>query len=283
MGHTSARGKLMRSGYVSNAALLLVLALTGGCTKFASEWDESTDSAHGALRVIPGDYSCVATEARSTPITAVDPPPLVYSVQAVDFISGLTPPSLRIRACYRTDIQCLAPVTPSLAPDATGVVTLPLTLDFSGYLELTGDGVVPTLYFFPDLLTPDLIERLEQVPLALLSPESLAGFGGTSRLALDPGTGIISMNTFDCSGPNAAGVRLELDSKAVPFAFVDGLPVPYQDTTTEEGAAGFANVPPGLAVVKGFKGESTEVVALETVVVRAQWVTIGALMPQFAQ
>src|SRR5207253_2660395 len=80
---------------IANAALLFMLAFAAGCTKFASEWDENTDSMRGALRVIPGDYSCVSTEARSTPITPVDPPPLSYSVQAVDFISGLTPPGLR--------------------------------------------------------------------------------------------------------------------------------------------------------------------------------------------
>jgi hypothetical protein len=38
---------------------------------------------------------------------------------------------------------------------------------------------------------------------------------------------------------------------------------------------------PGLVVVKGFLGGSQDLVGLEAVQVRAGWVTVAALMPQF--
>jgi hypothetical protein len=103
-----------------------------------------------------------------------------------------------------------------------------------------------------------------------------------SQLDLDPGAGVVSMNTFDCVGPAAPGVRLELNAAAVPFSFIDGLPVAFRDTTTDDGAAGFANVLPGLVVVKGFRAGTTDLIGLETVLVRAGWVSVSNLMPQFA-
>jgi hypothetical protein len=77
-------------------------------------------------------------------------------------------------------------------------------------------------------------------------------------------------------------VRLELNAAAVPFAFVDGLPIALRDTTTDDASAGFANVLPGLVVVRGFRGSTTEPIGLETVLVRPSWVTVSSLMPQYA-
>ena len=78
------------------------------------------------------------------------------------------------------------------------------------------------------------------------------------------------------------GVRLELNTVGLPYQFVDGLPIPYQDTTTRDSSGGFANVLPGLVVVRGFDAETMQQVGLETMPVRSQWVTVGSLMPQFA-
>jgi hypothetical protein len=76
-------------------------------------------------------------------------------------------------------------------------------------------------------------------------------------------------------------VRLELNAAAVPFSFIDGLPVAFEDTTTDDGAAGFANVLPGLVVVKGFRAGTLDLVGVETVLVRASWVSVSNLMPQY--
>jgi hypothetical protein len=176
----------------------------------------------------------------------------------------------------------MRPATEWLEPDATGKVTLPLNEGFSGYLEITGQDEVPTLYVLPAALTPDLVQALSAVTISLLPLDALLAFGEVSQLELDPGAGVLSMNTFDCTGPEAPGVRLELNTAAVPFSFIDGLPVAFEDTTTDDGAAGFANVLPGLVVVKGFRGDTTELVGVATVLVRAGWVTISNLMPQYA-
>ncbi len=260
-------------------AALPVLLVATGCTKFASE----SDAQEGRFLDVMPEWSCLS-ELAGNPVMQPDGPPLDYTFTARDYISGQTPRNLRGRACFRPDVACSRPATEQFSPDANGVVTLPLNEGFSGYIEITSEDVVPTLMIFPAPLTPDLVEAMSTVPVSLLPLQALLAFGEASNIVLDPGAGVVSINTYNCLGPSASNIRLELNNAAasVPFAFVDGLPIAGQNTTTDEGSAGFANVPPGLAVVRGFMGETTDVVGLETVLVRSQWVTVGSLMPQFA-
>jgi hypothetical protein len=262
---------------------LLALALLGasGCTKFASEEDGVPTTELAAAEGVDTDYGCVAAEA-GNPIMPGAGAPLDYSVLALDFISGRSPTNMLIRGCYRGDLSCARPATAHFAPDADGRVTLPLTEGFNGYLEITSDDMVPTIQVFPAALTPELADVLGSITVAMLPPEILLQFAGASQLQLDPNAGVLSVNTFDCNGPFAAGVRLELNAPAVPFMFVDGLPLAFRDTTTDEGSGGFANVLPGLVVVRGFDAGTMQEVGLETVPIRSQWVTVTSLMPQFA-
>jgi len=262
---------------------VLALALFGalGCTKFASEEDGFPTTELAASEGVTTDFSCVAEEA-GNPIMPGAGAPLDYSVLALDFVSGRTPTNMLIRGCYRGDIACARPATEPFAPDADGRVTLPLTEGFSGYLEITSDDMVPTMFVFPTALTPELAGTLGAMTVPMLPPEVLLAFAGGSQLELAPEAGVLAVNTFDCKGPFAAGVRLELNAPAVPFMFVDGLPLAFRDTTTDEGSGGFANVLPGLVVVRGFDANTMQEVGLETVPVRSQWVTVASLMPQFA-
>ena len=265
----------------TSRALALALLGASGCTKFASEQDADLTTELAAAEAVGTDFGCVAAEA-GNPIMPGAGAPLDYSVRALDFISGRTPTNMLIRACYRGDLQCSRPVTDYFAPDADGIVTLPLTEGFTGYLEITSDDMVPTLLVFPAALTRELATLIESMTVAMLPPEILLEFAGASQLELNADTGVLSVNAYDCNGPYAAGVRLELNAPAVPFMFVDGLPLAFRDTTTDEGSGGFANVLPGLVVVRGFDAATMQEVGLETVPVRSQWVTVASLMPQFA-
>jgi hypothetical protein len=271
--------------HLSAGALVAVALLSGlgasGCAKFASDLDTPTDSPGvQTLELDPGDWSCVSDEAG--PVMNPNGPPLDFPVDVRDYFTGAPPMNLRVRACFRPDVACIQPATDWLTPDETGMVTLPLTEGFSGYLEITGEDEIPTLYVLPAALTPELVQALQSVTISLLSLDALLAFGEVSQLELDPGAGVLSMNTFDCTGSIAPGVRLELNAAAVPFAFIRGLPEAGEDTTTDDGAAGFANVLPGLVVVRGFRAGTTDLLGLETVLVRAGWVSISNLMPQFA-
>lgn len=269
------------AGAVFGVCLAAALAATG-CTRFASELDAPPETA-GLMTLgrEPSDWSCVSDEA-GNPVMNPNGPPLDFSIDTRDYITGTVPPNLRVRACFRPDVFCMRPAADWRGPDEAGTVTLPLNQGFSGYLEIEGDDAVPTLYVLPAPLTPELVETLGGQTISLLPPAALLAFGATAMLELASDAGVISINTYDCLGPSAPGVRLELNAAAVPFSFVDGLPIAFQDTTTEDGAAGFANVAPGLLVVRGYRADTSELIGLETVLVRTGWVTVSALMPQFA-
>jgi hypothetical protein len=265
--------------------LAITLLLTElGCTQFASESDtlEVSSATPQPLDADPEKWGCLS-ESAGNPVMPADGPPLDYPFNARDYVSGQTPRNLQGRACFRPDVACSRPATEHFTPDANGIVTLPLTEGFSGYIEITSDDMVPTLLLFPAPLTPELARNLSAVPVSLLPFEALLAFGVAGNLVLEPTAGVVSINTFDCLGPSAPDIRLELSSAgAVPFTFVDGLPIAGLDTTTDDGTGGFANVPPGLAVVRGFRAGTSDLVGLESVLVRSQWVTVGSLMPQFA-
>lgn len=268
------------AGTLGRVALVSWLGASG-CTKFASDLDTPTDSPGiQTLELDPGDWSCVSDEA-GNPVMNPNGPPLDFPIEARDYLTGTVPTDLRIRACFRPDLTCMRPATDWLTPDESGSITLPLKEGFSGYLEITGKDEIPTLYVLPAALTPELVQALQSVTISVLPLDALLAFGEAFQLELDPGSGVVSMNTFDCTGPAAPGVRLELNASAVPFTFIDGLPVAFEDTSTDDGAAGFANVLPGLVVVKGFRAGTQDLVGLETVLVRAGWVTVSNLMPQF--
>jgi hypothetical protein len=252
-----------------------------GCTKFASDLDTPSGMPGMQTLELAGDWTCVSEQAGS-PAMNPNGPPLDLVIDVRDYLTGTAPVNLRVRACFRPDLACTRPATDWLTPDAAGIVAVPLNEGFSGYLEITGDDEVPTLYVLPIALTPELAIALQAVTISLLPLDILLTFGEAYQLELNPGAGVVSMNTFDCAGPSAPGVRLELNAAAVPFSFIAGLPVAFEDTTTDDGAAGFANVLPGLVVVKGFRGDTTDLVGLETVLVRAGWVSVSNLMPQFA-
>jgi hypothetical protein len=258
-------------------------SIATGCTKFASEQDTLEAETATEPLGVDGDFSCFSQSAENGALTTAGTEPLAYALLATDFLSGSVPADLSVRGCFRPDLPCVRPATPELRPGAGGVVTVPLTVGFNGFLEITSSEMVPTLLLFPDVLSEELARLVEPVGVSLLPYSALLAFGESSQLELDPATGVISMNAYDCRGPNLAGVRLDLDTPGVPFSFIDGLPIAGIDTTSSEGTAGFANVPPGLAVVRAFRADTDELVGLETVIVRPGWVTVGSLMPQFAR
>lgn len=269
-------------GRLWRAVGILLLGMSG-CTRFASELDVPGGFGDDPLdtEVLPIEpWGCVSDQA-GNPLSSPNGPPLDFAIEARDFLSGRTPTNLLIRACHRPDVSCVRPATDWLSPNAEGVVTVPLMEGFNGYLEVRGDDEVPTLFVFPAPLSLELVAMLPGF-VTVLPPDALLAFGEASHLEINPGAGILSINTFDCSGPSGAGVRLELNTSAVPFSFIDGLPIAGLDTTSEDGSAGFANVLPGLVVVKGYWSTRTAPVGLETVLVRAMWVTVGSLMPQYA-
>ncbi|HKO89691.1 MAG TPA: hypothetical protein VJU61_00970 [Polyangiaceae bacterium] len=275
------------TGATAYLGLSCCLALASlGCTEFASEFDTLPAEAGEETRVVnletPGDWSC-ASDARPLGSASSASVPLTYAFSPVDFVTGAAVSNVRVRACFRPDVGCDSPETPYLAPESDGKVRVPLYSGFNGYLEVTSDGMLPVLLFFASEWSVEFLAALDQAPLQLLPVPALQALGDSARVQLDPGGGVLGINTFDCVGASASGVRLEVDSRAVPYAFVNDLPVLNQDVTSEQGLAGFVNVSPGVVVLRGFSPGSSSPLTVETLLVRSAWLTSVSLLPGFVR
>jgi len=276
---------------------LALLALS--CTKFASELDQ-LDTAGGALEGEPsldpsgGDWSCLpggngpalsgaaGTGANATAAVEMPPAaraPLTYSFSVVDFVSAAAVERVRVRACFRPDVRCESPASAEVEPGSDGRVQVTTFGGFNGYLEILGEGMLPQLLFFAAPWSPVLLAQSQRQSVQLLPVRVLSALGDSARLPLDPQSGVIAVTAYDCAGSAAAGVRLEIDTGSVPYAFVDDLPVANQDSTSEQGLAGFVNVPPGVVVVSGFPHGRAQAVSVESLLVRTGWLSSVSLQP----
>lgn len=277
------RAKPWRCGGLLFAATALC-----GCTKFASELDalEASDTLESsrALGSSGADWSCASEASVSSPLPEDLQRPLTFSFRVTDFISGSPVTALEVRACFRSDLGCTSPATAPLNDDADGLVSLPLYEGFNGYVEITSDGMLPTMLFFANVWSAELLRLIAQVPITMLPvttlpTSTLLEFNDGLAPPGDPTGGLVTLVTFDCNGPYAAGVRLEIDPAAVPFVFVDDLPVVNQNVTTAEGRGGFASVSPGVVVVTAYPDDGERAVSVDSFLVRSGWVTMQALIP----
>jgi hypothetical protein len=273
------------AGLARIASAALLSCLLPACTKFASEEDrpEGEEELAGQLTPSALDWSCVP---RSTvpPIPVNMDRPITYSLIIGNFVTSAALPNAQVRACFTGDVTCSSPATSMLTTNAQGAVQVTLFEGFSGYLEITAEGMLPTLAFFPANWSADLIAQMEQPPVGLLPALALMGLAASARIQIDATSGLVSLYTYDCGGPFAAGVRLETDSDAaVPYAFVSGLPVIGQDVTSEGGIVGFVNVQPGIVVVRAYPDDGMQALSVDTMLVRPGWLSIGRMIPSFAR
>jgi hypothetical protein len=282
---------LLRLGRAPGIGCGLLLPLVS-CVRFASELDV-LDSERSRLDAAPagGDWSC-APGGRGLPSLASSPAAqepaaegssLRLALAAVDFVTGAAVEELRVRACFRADVECASPISEQLAPGAGGSIEISADPGFNGYLELQAAGMLPSLLFFSAPWSSQLLAQLERTPVRLLPASSLQALGNTAHIQLDPAGGVLGVYAYDCAGAAAPGVRLELDTGALPYAFVDELPVADQDVTSEQGLAGFVNVPPGVVLVSSFVQGQPEAVSVESLLVRSGWLSSMSLLPGYSR
>jgi hypothetical protein len=278
-------------GWRRRAASALGLCTLGSalgnasCVKFASELDTVTP-AEGISALANGeapagrDWSC-AVDSAAEFVGTGSQEPLTYSFTLLDFTTRQPLDAVRIRTCIRADVNCDNPL--GEASSSAGAAQVSVYEGFNGYLELTVPGMLPSLLFFAAPWSAELLAELEGVPVGLLPQISLQALGGVANVQLDLQAGVVAVTTLDCTAAYAGGVRLELDRGAIPYAFVDDLPVVNRDSTSAQGVAGFVNVPPGIVVVSAFRADVSEPVSVESMLVRTGWVSQSFLLPAFSR
>ncbi len=275
-----------RHRFVRQLALLWLsgsCALEGlACSSFASENDRAAaDLGVEPSLPVSSAWDCTTntnTEVRD-PFVYSEATSLALSIQVIDIFTRSVPPNLKVRACLITDLECERPISADLSADADGIVTVPLAVGVSGFLELTADGVAPEVFVLPGPLSLELVTLLRSRPLILVSTGD-AGSTLPIRAQATPDTGILTITVFDCDGKGAAGVRLEVDAQTVPYSIIDGLPILNERTTTSNAVVGFINVMPGVTVVRGYRADTGQIVGRVAVPVRAGWDTLAYMLPE---
>lgn len=201
---------------------------------------------------------------------------MVYSLQLLDLATLQPSAGLQVRACGLTDLNCERPVVAPLVVRADGWVDIPLFVGFTGYLEVTGEGVLPGIIVPSDPLT---LDSEPGYPYLTLSQLALSALGRAVNIEVDPALGMLSVRAFDCQGVTAPGVQLTKVGPGTPWYFVSGLPSSIERKTDAEGFGGFANAPPGLAQVNALTAEGTSISGELNMMVRPGWLSHTFLHP----
>jgi hypothetical protein len=261
-----------------------VAAIAFGCTEFEPGSDTLSFTGVDQLEPKGTDWRCLdqpPPPPPTAPVFAGNAPRVIYSLQMVDLSSGAIYRSIQVRACALTDVSCSNPLTDMLTVNEQGRVDVPLFQNFTGYLEITSDELVPQLFY----LTQPLQAQAEpEFPLAMVARTNLVPLVQLLGINPQPTSGMIALRIFDCQADTASGVTLSTeDGDAVPWYFVGGLPSGTQTETGPEGLAGFLNVPQGTAVFQAINPDGTLVGGLQSMAVRTGWMSSMYLRPPGVQ
>lgn len=163
--------------------------------------------------------------------------------------SDLEPADLDLRLCRLQDEVCGDDGSAVTAPDAAGLLTLELDASFRGYLEIEGAELVPTLAALP----PPYAPGVEPVTYRLLEPGDFELLLWRGELARDEERGFAIALVHDAAGARTSGGELSLgettageNGDAVAYYFRDGIPTPAAQSTDEQGAGGWSQLPSGV-------------------------------------
>jgi hypothetical protein len=261
--------------------LTSAVGLLVACTDFEPGADELLPEEL-TQSLEPGrDWTCLRDDPLPPPPYLSNPVTARRVVQSVQFLSiatGETLPSISVRACSQRDVQCAEPITDALPVGADGWIDLPLYEGFAGYLEVTGETVIPTVLFYP---TPITAVDVYASPVALVERSVLPALTRELGSQQTDELGLVVLRALDCRGQDALGVQFSIDSGGSPWYFVGGLPSLRVTETAESGIGGFTNVSVGIAVVRALLAESMRpIVEPTSVLVRPGWMTALRFVPQ---
>jgi hypothetical protein len=199
-------------------------------------------------------WSCIEGRRPLLPPPEGRPETVTYTVSIVDWVTQEAPPGLTIRVCNRIDALCNEPLA-VVTPEPSRQVSFPLPARFEVYLVLEATEHVPATYYFDGPVTESRVGGLIQL-LRLSTAAGLAQqFLGTQ---LDPTMGVLALRSYDCNGAIAAGAVFEMEpNMGVPYTLINGAPTRSIVPTDASGIAGFANVPQGGFLVRGFVADDT--------------------------
>jgi hypothetical protein len=199
----------------------------------------------------------------------------------VEGLAGKPQTGMTVRACQQENPLVCLPLTDRQEVNKDGTVDLEVGLSlgsFSGYLELEGGGLYPTLLRFG---WPILREMVTNV--TVVSRNSVEPLLNSSVYNVDPKLGLLQLRVFGCSGLPTRDVSFTVDSATKETAawYTEGTDISPNFMVTgtgDRGAGGIINVAPGARLIHASAGK-TEIVRNVRVPVREGYMTIVILVP----
>jgi hypothetical protein len=120
----------------------------------------------------------------------------------------------------------------------------------------------------------------------MIGLEAFEGLVAAADQTWDQTRGAAVVITNNCLDERAAGVRIESasgDAETVTFHFKGALPDPSSTQTDEQGAAGFLNMPAGVAGVDIFRASTDEFIGSGSFQSRAGTLSYLPIAPTAAE
>jgi hypothetical protein len=194
---------------------------------------------------------------------------IVYQLTFRDYLSKQPLAGVAVSVCDAADVSCSAPTMTAMT-DAMGSVSFTIPVSgsgFTGYIQATGTGLVPTLV---ERDTP-LIDNVAWNVLMPTTSEAPAAYMAAGATP-DPTRGVIVAVLRECTGHFAEYEKIAVDTADVnsKIAYTANL-IPNQ-TSTQTGIDGIAfafNIPVGTAMLTTSFATTGDVTAKAPVIVRA--------------
>lgn len=175
------------------------------------------------------------------------------------------PQPFEILACKRLDASCKSPLGGPVMADNGKPIQLDVPTGFQGFLQVKNRDAVPSMVFLGQKVQVDTAFWDLTIPTP--SDVTLLGLGTGTKV--DTSLGSLIMIARDCDRNRLAGVVASNSTGGTGYYLAAMLPDKTLMATTEEGAAGFINVPLGSSVMSGiYNGRPLSPTSVES---RAEW------------
>lgn len=199
-----------------------------------------------------------------------------------NLIGGAAVQGVTVKVCARTDASCAHPLsTLTSAADGTATASLPVTagVGFDGYLDMSGGGILPALFYpYP----PWVADSGGSKRLNVSTPGQFSLFAGLAGATLDDTRGHVGMVAYDCGLQKAPGVALTAstaDASSTREYTRNNLPNSSVTETGPDGGGGFINLPVGPVTITGVRSDNQAHVGTITVQIRAGTLTTASFSP----
>lgn len=225
---------------------------------------------------ISSDLACLNKYAWPMSLTEV---PLHLFLTKADS-PGTPLANVRVRVCEAAT-SCEGE-RPEGLTDVRGLVELRLPTSyaraFTGYLEIQGEGLYPTLLKLSWNLSVETTLAVNVVNQMLFR----LGLTQAGGIVPDPERGMLQLRMYGCQGFGQRGIRFEAepsDLKSKQWYLVDDIPSLTARETGTIGSGGIIDVPIGNATVRALRASDGQLVAQTLAPVRAGFMTVVHFVP----